>query len=537
MIDDSRQEHRMLIFGNDSDPVQEHLCIGQGSSQTGILERKMHSQSYTVTLYALLKDYGLTPIVRIKPRIRFHRSSYDNLSSSAPLSYSLGDIVDFAELKRGVQQQTALENTELERIFADAPTIENLSTNPALQLVAQGDVFLRAPAFKTKTKVFGEGSDIEGIPIGQFLEALNRPSQTEAIFRSFPSGREFARDLLEAIAPFEGLEFQFRLYSRYERRDCVLSGTSTRPVDGYRTTFDPWTVLGYIRSIGNAQQLQVLSHERGTRWEHKLLVKSLDSDSVARISREIRMLRHRFLIGRALSKSQTALTLLAQTRESQLNLTKDILIGRELTIERPLHTDRFANIGDRQALRAAFTEQEPYQLYPLDADIIERHLNLAKGTNHGLIYTLNNVFLTQGPPPKITKTGSLRIVTSPVLDRVVIRSAEDLRMRLPADSFDKCWNEVIHEAGYSVMSAKSSRCYSVSYCQRFKGSCLDGKVDNTSLEFYLLIKYLGISPEGYQRINANRRVRPDSALETDQERAVIREIQDLFLFLKQKQLD
>ena len=67
MVDDSREEHRMIIFGNDSDPVQEHLIREDGASrgfstQNGILERKIHAESYTVTLYALLKDYGLIPV-------------------------------------------------------------------------------------------------------------------------------------------------------------------------------------------------------------------------------------------------------------------------------------------------------------------------------------------------------------------------------------------------------------------------------------------------------------------------------------------
>ena len=39
--------------------------------------------------------------MRIKPRIRFTRSNYDNLSSSAPLCYQADDLVQFAELKRG----------------------------------------------------------------------------------------------------------------------------------------------------------------------------------------------------------------------------------------------------------------------------------------------------------------------------------------------------------------------------------------------------------------------------------------------------
>ena len=67
MVDDSREEHRMMIFGNNSDPVQEHLIKGEGSrgvvpTSDGILERKIHEQSYTVTLYALLKEENIVSL-------------------------------------------------------------------------------------------------------------------------------------------------------------------------------------------------------------------------------------------------------------------------------------------------------------------------------------------------------------------------------------------------------------------------------------------------------------------------------------------
>ena len=109
MVDTSREEHRMMIFSNDSDSIQSYLIQGgdltdgmqPGETPNGILTQKIHAESYTVTLYALLKSYGLIPVVRIKPRIRFRRSNYDKLSSSAPLCYGSDDIVQFAELKRG----------------------------------------------------------------------------------------------------------------------------------------------------------------------------------------------------------------------------------------------------------------------------------------------------------------------------------------------------------------------------------------------------------------------------------------------------
>ena len=229
MVDTSREEHRMMIFSNDNDSIQSYLIQGgdladgmqPGEIPNGILTQKIHAESYTVTLYALLKSYGLIPVVRIKPRIRFRRSNYDKLSSSAPLCYGSDDIVQFAELKRGDDTVEGGDYNQLAQFFGDAPVIENLSTDPALQLVLQRDLFLRQPPFKVKTKVFGAAPDQKGIPIGSFLDALNDPTRTEAIFKKFPSGDEFALDLWEPLEPFGSVEFQFGLYSRYERLDCV----------------------------------------------------------------------------------------------------------------------------------------------------------------------------------------------------------------------------------------------------------------------------------------------------------------------------
>ena len=112
----------------------------------------MHAESYTVTLYALLKDYGLIPVFRIKPRIRFHRFNYDNQASSAPLRYNLDDIVDFAEVKRGIESGEPVDNTIQEQVFGDAPTLKGLSDDPALQLVSQRDLFLRNPLLRRKQR-------------------------------------------------------------------------------------------------------------------------------------------------------------------------------------------------------------------------------------------------------------------------------------------------------------------------------------------------------------------------------------------------
>ena len=552
MVDDSREEHRMIIFGNDSDPIQGHLIrensLDRGiSTQNGILERKIHAESYTVTLYALSKDYGLIPVFRIKPRIRFHRFNYDNQASSAPLRYNLDDIVDFAEVKRGIESTENVDNTIQEEVFGDAPTLEGLSDDPALQLVAQRDLFLRNPPFKTKTKVFGgEDNDVQGIPIGKFLDALNYPAQTQSIFKPFPQGSVFATDLLEALEPFNHLEFQFGVYSRYERRDCVLASNISKAAGGYRTTFDPWTVLGYIHSNGQTQQLQILAHERGTRWEHKIMVEAMDAPTLKLISQKIRTLRRDNLIGRVLSKSQTGLTLIANTQEAKINVTNDLFVNYELKVETPIPKDKFADIECRRKLRSVFNSNGQYQLHPLNKDVVERHLNLAKGINNEVIYTLDNVYLIQGPPAQRVKEADLLITRSPTRERVVMRSAQELRERVPTNGFEKCWNESIDEAGYTAINKASGRCYTVSYGRKKTGSILDGTVTRQPSEHYLSIKYLGIVPERYEDFISKtskgvlrKRSIPTRTLfnmMATREDKVIREMKNLMMYLKNKRL-
>ena len=41
-----------------------------------------------------------------------------------------------------------------------------------------------------------------------------------------------------------------------------------------------WTALGYIRTAGDAQQFQILAHERGTRWEHKVMLEQMDAPTL-----------------------------------------------------------------------------------------------------------------------------------------------------------------------------------------------------------------------------------------------------------------
>ena len=498
LVDDNREEHRMMIFGNDSRLVQERLIVEGDANPDRILAQKVHAESYTVTLYVLLKDYGLTPVFRIKPRIRFHRSNYDNLSSSAPLQYSCDDIIHFAELKRGIDLTEKIDDAQLAEILGDAPALKDIKDDAALQLVSQRDVSLRNPPFKTKTKVFGtsedEGAEEGGIPIGTFLDALNQPQRTEQIFKRFARGSEFARDLREALAPYQDFEFQFGLYSRYERRDCVLANGDAETSGNYRATFDPWTALGYIRTAGDMQQFQILAHERGTRWEHKIMLEELDAPTLERLASEIPTLRREYLIGRVLSKSQTALTRLADLRQSQLNLTTELHTGYTLRLEIPISEKRFSVIEHRRKLREIFNNRGPYRLHPLNGEFIERHHNLAKGIRNGVVWTLDSVDLLIGQPASEQADEEFSIIKTPHQNKFVVRSAEELRERLPHNGFEKCWNETVDAGGYTVLSWMNGRVYAVNYGRRSTGSIDEGEITEAKVAHYFSIEYLGIEP-------------------------------------------
>ena len=507
LVDDNREEHRMMIFGNDSRLVQEQLIVDNNINESGILAQKVHEDSYTVTLYVLLKDYGLTPVFRIKPRIRFHRSNYDGLSSSAPLQYSLNDIIHFAELKRGTELMEKIDDQKLAEILGDAPSLDNLTDDPALHFVSQRDVSLRNPPFKTKTKVFGksedEGEEEAGIPIGTFLDALNQPKRTEEIFSKFARGSEFAKDLRQALEDYESYEFQFGIYSRYERRDCVLAGGDLETSGYYRATFDPWTALGYIRPSGDNQQFQILSHERGTRWEHKVMLEKLDPDTLDRLSTEIPRLRSKYLIGRVLSKSQTALSRLAQLRISQLNLTTDLDIGYTLQLEMPVPDKRFSVIDHRKNLRSIFNGNKDYQLHPLNGEFVEQHFNLAKGIRDGVVWTLDNVDLLTGHPPITEQYEGYSITKSMTQNRFVVRSAQELRERLPSKGFEKCWNESIDTGGYTILNQISGRVYYISYGRKNIGNSYEGKVSKDDAAHFLSIEYLGLDPSRAATLSFN----------------------------------
>ena len=279
MIDFNREEHRMLINLNDIDPIMSKLIIGEEfgkvKSKEGILKQRIHDKPYTITLYAVLKDYGMIPISRIKPRVRFSRKGYDNASSYSPILFPKNSTVDFVEFKTKNDEIDKIDLEELQKVFADGPALEDLLNDPAQLLVSQHDTFLMNPAPKSKTKVTSFGLGQNGIPIVEFLDALNSPNESSRIFKKFGGGEEFAKELKENLEEFEGLEFKFGVYSRYKRWDCVYFDKG-RNNESYRSTFDPYTSLGWVKSQNDMQQLQPLKIEDAARWEHKIDLKSMD---------------------------------------------------------------------------------------------------------------------------------------------------------------------------------------------------------------------------------------------------------------------
>ena len=118
-----------------------------------------------------------------------------------------------------------------------------------------------------------------------------------------------------------------------------------------------------------------------------------------RLATEIPGLRRQYLIGRVLSKSQTALTRLAELRESQLNLTTDLHTGYTLRLEVPVSEKRFPVIEHRRKLRQVFNSNGTYRLHPLNGEFVERHHNMAKGVRDDIVWTLDSVDLLIGQPP------------------------------------------------------------------------------------------------------------------------------------------
>ena len=55
----------------------------------------------------------------------------------------------------------------------------------------------------------------------------------------------------------------------------------------------------------------------------------------------------------------------------------------------------------------------------------------------GVVWTLDNVDLLSGPPPLIEQDDEFKITKRLQQNRFVVRSAEELRERLPKNGFEK----------------------------------------------------------------------------------------------------
>ena len=227
-------------------------------------------------------------------------------------------------------------------------------------------------------------------------------------------------------------------------------------------------------------------------------------------------------------------------------MTNDLFVGYDLQLEVPIPNDRFSDIESRRKLRAVFNASGRYQLHPLNDEMIERHLNLANGVQNGVIYTLDNVYLMQSPVPQRMTDKGLIIIRAPIHEKVVMRSAQDLRERIPANGFEKCWNELIDEGGYTIINEETGRCYTVSYGKRETGNIRDGKVTIQSPAYYLSIKYLGITPKRYgdfapKASNQGAEKQKEEApmlfdMVAKKENEIISEMKHLTLYLKSKRL-
>ena len=128
------------------------------------------------------------------------------------------------------------------------------------------------------------------------------------------------------------------------------------------------------------------------------MLEQLDAATLERLATEIPGLRRKYLIGRVLSKSQTALTRLAELRQSQLNLTTDLHTGYTLRLEIPVSKKRFSVIEHRRKLRETFNGSGAFRLHPLNGEFVERHHNMSKGIRDGIVWTLDSVDLFTGQP-------------------------------------------------------------------------------------------------------------------------------------------
>ena len=176
------------------------------------------------------------------------------------------------------------------------------------------------------------------------------------------------------------------------------------------------------------------------------MLEALDAPTLDRLATEIPGLRREYLIGRVLSKSQTALTRLAELRQSQLNLTTDLQTGYTLRLEVPVPNKRFSVIEHRRKLRETFNGSGAYRLHPLNGEFVERHHNMAKGIRDGVVWTLDSVDLLIGQPELAEQDAGCLIIKTPHPNRFVVRSAEELRERLPTNGFESVGTKLLTRA-------------------------------------------------------------------------------------------
>ena len=119
---------------------------------------------------------------------------------------------------------------------------------------------------------------------------------------------------------------------------------------------------------------------------------------------------------------------------------------------------------------------------------------MAKGIRDGVVWTLDSVDLFTGQSPLEDQDEEFRIIKTPHQNKFVVRSAEELRERLPKNGFEKCWNETVDVGGYTILSQMSGRVYLVSYGRRNTGSIHEGNLTQDEVAHYLAIEYLGMEP-------------------------------------------
>ena len=120
-VDDSREEHRMLVRLDDTHPLLARLIIGEEygkiKNSQGMMRQKVHDKPYTITLYVLPKDYGMFAVNRIKPRVRFSKSPYDEKGAGSTVILENNATVDFAEFKYKDENAEPAEPELLRKIF------------------------------------------------------------------------------------------------------------------------------------------------------------------------------------------------------------------------------------------------------------------------------------------------------------------------------------------------------------------------------------------------------------------------------------